>query len=127
MFGFLKEEAEELGSVGRFYKRIEKFRKRNIREKTAWAVYREESSSYPERLKSWNKQKLSKLKPANLREPRKPSRPNVPKFRIIPPVIEHHFWWLLHNCIAHMLIGIIPVKWFFTFHDWTSRKLNAEY
>lgn len=41
------------------------------------------------------------------------------------PVLQHYFWWFLHNCITHPLIGLIPIKPFFNFHDWTSVKLNA--
>lgn len=41
------------------------------------------------------------------------------------PTIIHHFWWVVHNCISHPLIGIMPIKIFFQFHDWTSRKINA--
>lgn len=128
MFGFIREEAEDLGSVGRFYKRIEKFRRRNQREKTSWAIFNEETASYPERLESWEKQQEKGVDfgAHKLRQPRKPIKPKVPKFRIIPPIVEHHLWWLLHNCITHVLIGLIPIKWFFSFHDWTSKKLNAE-
>jgi hypothetical protein len=42
------------------------------------------------------------------------------------PVLLHHYWWLVHNCIAHPLIGIAPCKNTFDFHDYTSRKINAE-
>lgn len=38
--------------------------------------------------------------------------------------IKHQGWWLAHNCVAHPLIGLLPYKWTFDFHDWTSRKLN---
>lgn len=38
----------------------------------------------------------------------------------------HHFWWLVHNCVAHPMIGLAPIKPSFRFHDWTSRKINAE-
>lgn len=41
------------------------------------------------------------------------------------PVLQHYFWWFLHNCITHPLIGLVPIKMFFNFHDWTSVKLNA--
>lgn len=37
----------------------------------------------------------------------------------------HWFWWVVHNCVAHMCLGICPMKWSFDFHDWTSRKLNG--
>lgn len=41
------------------------------------------------------------------------------------PVLQHHCWWLIHNCVAHMLIGLLPHSKTFSFHDWTSKKLNA--
>lgn len=37
---------------------------------------------------------------------------------------NHHLWWVVHNCVAHSAIGIAPIKPFFAFHDWTSRRLN---
>jgi hypothetical protein len=40
------------------------------------------------------------------------------------PRIKHWGWWLLHNCITHPLIGVMPIKPMFEFHDWTSRRLN---
>ena len=41
------------------------------------------------------------------------------------PLIQHGFWWFVHNCITHPLIGICPIKPLFDFHDWTSVKLTA--
>jgi hypothetical protein len=41
------------------------------------------------------------------------------------PVIEHRAWWLVHNLIAHPLIGILPVRFAFKFHDWTSRQMSG--
>jgi hypothetical protein len=41
------------------------------------------------------------------------------------PILQHYFWWFTHNCVTHPLIGLIPIKPFFNFHDWTSVKLNA--
>lgn len=38
---------------------------------------------------------------------------------------RHRLWWLIHNCVAHPLIGILPYKPFFDFHDYTSAKINA--
>jgi hypothetical protein len=37
----------------------------------------------------------------------------------------HHWWWVVHNCVSHPMIGILPIKPFFEFHDWTSKKINA--
>ncbi len=42
------------------------------------------------------------------------------------PKIKHLGWWLVHNCVAHPLIGLCPLHFAFEFHDWTSRKLNNE-
>lgn len=41
------------------------------------------------------------------------------------PVLQHYLWWLLHNCVTHPLIGFVPIKPLFEFHDWTSVKLNV--
>lgn len=41
------------------------------------------------------------------------------------PMLQHYFWWVMHNCVTHFLIGLIPIKPFFQFHDWTSIKLNV--
>jgi hypothetical protein len=38
---------------------------------------------------------------------------------------RHAFWWWVHNCIAHPLIGVVPRRFAFEFHDWTSRKLHG--
>jgi hypothetical protein len=42
------------------------------------------------------------------------------------PVYKHHVWWLIHNCVAHFLIGVAPCKSTFDFHDWTSKKINGK-
>jgi len=43
------------------------------------------------------------------------------------PERRHHFWWFVHNCIAHPLIGFFPMwSWTFRFHDYTSDKINAK-
>lgn len=44
----------------------------------------------------------------------------------VPPHkrIKHLGWWLVHNCVAHPLIGVLPIRATFDFHDWTSKKLN---
>lgn len=44
------------------------------------------------------------------------------KWRISRSV--HHFWWFVHNCIAHPLIGVVPSHLTFQLHDWTSNKIN---
>lgn len=40
---------------------------------------------------------------------------------------EHHFWWFVHNCIAHPMIGLLPHKKCFEFHDYTSDKINFRF
>jgi len=42
------------------------------------------------------------------------------------PIYKHHAWWLIHNCVAHPLIGMFPCKKTFDFHDWTSIKINGK-
>lgn len=34
-------------------------------------------------------------------------------------------WWVIHNILAHTLIGVMPVRPFFRFHDYTARKLRG--
>lgn len=41
------------------------------------------------------------------------------------PWVAHTFWWVVHNAVAHVLIGFLPLKPFFTFHDYTSRRLHG--
>lgn len=41
------------------------------------------------------------------------------------PIVVYRFWWFVHNCIAHFLIGIMPFDMFFKFHDWTAKKMNT--
>lgn len=40
------------------------------------------------------------------------------------PLFLHHWWWFVHNVVAHPLIGVAPSKPTFQFHDFTSRKIN---
>ena len=44
------------------------------------------------------------------------------RFRARP---RHAIWWLIHNCVAHPMIGVLPIKATFDFHDYTSRKING--
>lgn len=41
-------------------------------------------------------------------------------------VLKHHAWWLVHNVIAHPLIGFLPIEKTFAFHDFTSDKINRK-
>lgn len=40
--------------------------------------------------------------------------------------LQHYGWWLAHNLVAHPLIGLIPLKPLFAFHDWTSRRMHND-
>lgn len=40
------------------------------------------------------------------------------------PFLRHYGWWLLHNIVAHVCLGLLPFGPFFRFHDWTSTKLG---
>jgi hypothetical protein len=42
------------------------------------------------------------------------------------PVMSHYFWWFVHNCVAHPMIGVAPTKATFAFHDFTSDKINGK-
>jgi hypothetical protein len=42
----------------------------------------------------------------------------------IYPWIKHRAWWIVHNCVAHTLIGLVPFKVSFDFHDYTSKKMH---
>lgn len=39
----------------------------------------------------------------------------------------HHAWWIIHNAVAHPLIGFLPIKSTFKFHDFTSNKITPEH
>jgi hypothetical protein len=47
------------------------------------------------------------------------------KFGPIRGTIVHHFWWVLHNCIVHPLVGILPFPPLFALHDLTSDMLDT--
>ncbi len=42
------------------------------------------------------------------------------------PLSRHNFWWVIHNCISHPLLGVNPSDKTIWFHDWTSKKLNIK-
>lgn len=45
--------------------------------------------------------------------------------KVNKPIYKHHVWWIIHNCVAHPLIGFFPCKKTFEFHDYTSKKING--
>ena len=49
----------------------------------------------------------------------------APKVTRRIPLVQHYFWWLIHNLVAHPMIGVFPIKKSFQFHDWSSHKLNG--
>lgn len=42
------------------------------------------------------------------------------------PWLQHRFWWAVHNLVAHVAIGLVPVRATFRFHDWTSHKMHQK-
>lgn len=102
MFDFEKYDAELREklktSYGRFWNRLEEWQRFAYRQ--MWTTTKAGS---PERLRALKRSKWI-----------------VRKFHLI-----HHFWWFVHNVICHPLIGLCPIKPFFDFHDYTSRKINA--
>ncbi len=45
---------------------------------------------------------------------------------VIPSGPKARAYWLLHNVVAHVAIGLAPCGPTFTFHDWTAKKMNVE-
>jgi len=58
-------------------------------------------------------------------EPEDGSRERYRERRASIPWAQHTAWWVVHNVIAHPLIGVLPVGPAFAFHDWTSRKMHG--
>ncbi len=67
-----------------------------------------------------------KAEPLGFSEPEDGSEARYDKRKAEHPWLKHTAWWFVHNCVAHVLIGILPLKPFFTFHDWTSRKMHGK-
>ena len=44
----------------------------------------------------------------------------------VRPWAAHTFWWVIHNVVAHPLIGVLPLRPAFKFHDWTSYKMHGK-
>ncbi len=42
------------------------------------------------------------------------------------PRARYYAWWVIHNCVSHPLIGLLPIGKTFKFHDWTSRKMHPK-
>lgn len=45
--------------------------------------------------------------------------------KAVVPWLQFRFWWWLHNCVAHFVIGIVPITATFRFHDYTSRRMHG--
>ena len=43
------------------------------------------------------------------------------------PKLTHHLLWLIHNCIAHPMLGLFPGYYTVQFHNLTSNWLNLTY
>lgn len=48
------------------------------------------------------------------------------KINILTAKLYHHFWWLIHNVIAHPFLTFKSMK-SLKFHNFTSEKLNLEF
>lgn len=48
------------------------------------------------------------------------------EYKLFLAKAQHYFWWFVHNCIAHPMIGVVPVKTTFRFHDYTFDKINLK-
>lgn len=47
--------------------------------------------------------------------------------RSVPvPKIPKRAWWVFHNVIAHVAIGLVPTKATFRFHDWSAEKMGVD-
>jgi hypothetical protein len=46
--------------------------------------------------------------------------------RSTPPVVARWGWWILHNVLAHILIGIAPCAVTFAFHDYSAAQMQVE-
>jgi hypothetical protein len=40
--------------------------------------------------------------------------------------IRYYFWWVIHNTVVHPVLGLVPCRLTFKWHDWASRKLNGK-
>lgn len=41
------------------------------------------------------------------------------------PTPKSRFFWVLHNSVSHVLIGLFPVQPFFFFHDWSAKQMGT--
>lgn len=61
----------------------------------------------------------------NLRRGSKdPMPPYVPRYPFAYG-LQCRFWWLVHNLVAHVLIGLLPFGPAFRFHDWTAERMHV--
>lgn len=42
------------------------------------------------------------------------------------PSVHLAFWWVVHNCVAYPIIGLVPLKFAFDFHDYTAKKIGSD-
>ena len=58
-------------------------------------------------------------------KPEDGSEERYKKRQLDVPWAKHQFWWFIHNNVAHPLIGVLPFRVFFRFHDYTSRRMHG--
>jgi hypothetical protein len=77
---------------------------------------------FHERMQNWKEGTPEKV---SVVEPKVEETYSAPKIVRRIPLVQHYFWWMIHNLVAHPMIGLLPIKVSFRFHDWTSHKLNG--
>lgn len=41
------------------------------------------------------------------------------------PTPKSRFFWVIHNLVSHVLIGLFPLRPFFFFHDWSAKRMGT--
>lgn len=65
------------------------------------------------------------VEPVGFDRPENGSGERYQERRKVRPWASHTFWWVVHNVIAHPLIGLLPFRPLFRFHDWTSERMHG--
>lgn len=134
-FSFLDLEDEEVaGSEGRYQRRVKAFEEDKephprLRHYIHWFTHNcivhpilgvipnQRTAELHQISSNW----LNKLHPwKNLTRFSMSDQDSIPN----PPKGKRR-WWLLHNCVAHVAIGLLPIKPTFAFHDWSAKKMDV--
>jgi len=134
-----KEDEQKRGSEGRFYARIERFKEDSraiplLRHHALWMVHN--CVSHPVLAVMHNDAALEFHELTSQWLSKKPAAKSETLFgapihhrRILnmppAPVVRNKVAWFVHNAIAHPLIGILPTKLTFDFHDKTAEWMDV--